>query len=160
MNDPNSRSEHDRQEDIAERNVERLVSAAYRPEVPRQEFVQRVAAALLAEARERATAAPIRRQPWLRRSLRWVVAAVLLVALGAVLWHLRNAGFRKQLPHEEVAVRQEQPGGSATSPSANRSPQAVRDWPIEHALTARPRGAAPAAPKLAAGSSLRTGPAE
>jgi ferric-dicitrate binding protein FerR (iron transport regulator)/tetratricopeptide (TPR) repeat protein len=160
MNEPDSRSEQDRQEDIAERNVERLVSTAYRPEVPSQEFVERVATAMLAEARERAASAPVRRQSVLRRSLPWAVAATLLLSLGAVLWHLRNTGSRKQLPHDEVAVQREQPGSPAASPVAVRSPQTVRDWPIDQALTARPRAAAPPAQRLAAGESLHTGPTE
>ena len=160
MNESNPPREPDRREDVADQNVARLVSAAYRPEVPRQEFVQRVAAAMIVEAQCRVTAAPIRRQPRLRPGLHWAVAATVLVAMGGLLWDLRNAGFWEQRAPSPVAVGGNRPSESDASPGADRASPLVRDWPIEHALTARPRAAAPPVPKLAIGESLRTGAAE
>jgi len=86
-------------EDVADRNIERLLSEAYQPEIPDPEFVMRATSAMQAaagEASDKPTPARRSRRPW--RLVRWAVAATLLVGVGAVLgstW-LAKPGYERE----------------------------------------------------------------
>src|SRR5262245_54240513 len=72
---------HDQPADVGERNVERLLDTAYRPEIADPEFVRRTHARLLAEARTAAQARLKVRTPSAARLRRfWALAAAAALA--------------------------------------------------------------------------------
>ena len=147
MNDPDPQSnphqsDPDRREDVADQNVERLISKAYRPESPSPDFAQRVTKRMLAEASGRAAATPRRRQTALWSVARWAVAAVVLIAIGAALGRLLTTTawqpFAGTTPPSRPVVGGDQPVSPMSGQAANHASRTARHWPIEHALTPRP----------------------
>ncbi len=77
---------HKPDENVADRNIERLLSEAYQPEIPDPEFVARATSAMQAAAGDVSERPPSARRSspsW--RLVRWAVAATLLIGVGAVL---------------------------------------------------------------------------
>jgi len=168
---PNEPSPGD--ENVADRNVERLLSGAYQPEVPDAALVARATAAMHAAAAQRHAASPSRPQGnALARVIGWAVAATLLVGVGMLLgWKLLGNPADDGRHTTEVAVKdgQQQPTGAArkTAGQPARQPAARADLPGAAAspagatgLIPRPRGKTVPPPGLAQGKSLETKPAE
>ena len=142
-------------EKVADRNVQRLLTDAYRPEIPDPAFVEKTSAAMLAAAKQRA-AAPAARKTSTATStlLGWTVAAALLVCVGLLLGSLLQDDTPgrqtvQSTPHPmpprviQVTVPTvvpERPGGLVGSSG----------------LVARPKPPGPAAVHLALGESTET----
>ncbi len=148
MSNPNT---HD--EPTADRNLEQLLAHGYRPETPEPDFARRVEASLLAAAAERRSAMsdgsgdlPIRRLPVMRRLGGLAVAATLLVGALALGRLVDNAPVRRA-------------NGKVETPQdiANAILNAT---PVGDGMTARPRGEAPAAERVAVGDVIETGATE
>src|SRR5437870_1115682 len=82
-------------ENVGDMNVERLVGASYKPEVPDPDFVQSLHAKMQAAAQTLAASrAPARPDPdqlqRLRRRLGWAMAAAAAVAVVALALHAAN----------------------------------------------------------------------
>nr|MBC8868299.1 FecR domain-containing protein [Planctomycetota bacterium] len=156
-------------ENVADRNIERLLSEAYQPEIPDPEFVARATSAMQAavgESSEKLTLARRSRRPW--RLVRWAVAATLLVGVGAVLgstW-LAKPGYEREgiivwidgKPYKLVDS-----GPSDDMPWRRIEPEQVGGDDEESGqllgstgLTARARREAPASEILGVGESLST----
>src|SRR6516165_3835668 len=72
--------------DVVERNLERLLEKAYKPEVPDPEFARRVRDRLAAAGRERAPATvPLRRPSFRHRALIALAVAAAIAALAFLL---------------------------------------------------------------------------
>ncbi|MHC4179430.1 MAG: VIT domain-containing protein, partial [Planctomycetota bacterium] len=84
---PNETANHSSgEEDVADRNVERLLTGAYQPEVPDPAFVEKATAAIQAAARQRPVSpASGQRAATAKRLIGWTVAAALLVGVGMIL---------------------------------------------------------------------------
>jgi tetratricopeptide (TPR) repeat protein len=162
----------DIEDNVADRNVERLLAEAYRPEVPDSDFVARTTAAMQQAATEFSSArAPGRRGRLTWRLVRWSVAATLLVAAGAVLgalW-LAKPGYEREGSLVWINGKPYRPADSGLSQMP------WRGLPVEKSadddddpeslvgstgLTARARGQSAAPPVLAVGESLSTGGGE
>jgi ferric-dicitrate binding protein FerR (iron transport regulator) len=135
---------------IAERNVERLLTSAYRPEAPSAAFVAEVRAAMRAAAQGRATPSP-RPQAGGLRSLAWAVAASLLLVLGAIVG---LALLGEHAPPQPGETAQAAARGQAKSRSAETAPPAPA---LLGGMTARPAPPAPPAEVLQVGRSIETG---
>ncbi len=157
--------------DVAERNVERLLEKAYRPEAPDPAFVQRVRDRMIAAAAGRIPRP--RRLPILRHILSPLAAAAAVAAL-VYLTHTPNS----KAPPDSIpqVAKQEAPAPRPENTNPTRQQEALPDpvGPDTPQPTAPPRGegamrshlaavltprerpAAPAVAKLAVGESLRT----
>ncbi|NQU24027.1 MAG: FecR domain-containing protein [Candidatus Nealsonbacteria bacterium] len=163
-NEP-SRTPADRDEKVAERNVQRLLTDAYRPEMPDPAFVEKASAAMLAAAKQRAAApaaAPTSTAAGIL--LGWLVAASLLVGVGLLLGGILRHSTPGRPTRETV---------ESTPPSPPAAPQRViqitapaivparPDGPVGSlGLVARPKPPAPAPVALALGESTETTAAE
>ena len=149
----------DANENVADRNVGRLLADAYEPEMPDPAFVQKATAAMLAAATARA-APPVAARPsgtasTARRLIGWTVAAALLIGVGLLLGNAlwdnppgRPAGETAESPSPH------EPKGAVPVPAVVQTP---RGGPIgSTGLIARAREQQPAAAVLAVGQSLET----
>src|SRR6516225_1725865 len=140
--------------DIAEQNIERLLSAAYKPETPDPVFAQTVTEYLCSVGKELAEKQPgqadgdANRYRALRRRLGWGMAAAACVAIcGLVIYARNHPGKRFEDRGSRIEDR-----GSKTAilnpPSSVLDPQG--------GLTPRARPALPQAKPLAIGERLTT----
>ncbi len=134
--------------DVGDRNVERLLGQAYRPELPDPDFVRRLTGRLCAAAREQArgSAAGAEPVPFLRRRFRALAAVAALAALVLGLHVLLQWQSRPQT------------GKSEEPRSAEKTPD--KSTPTgTHALrmVPRPLPPAPAPDLIAVGATVRTG---
>jgi len=154
---------------VADRNVERLLREAYRPEEPEAMFVQHVTAAMQTAAVRRA-ARPMtpRPQPATRRLIGWTVAAALLLGVGVLLGNALRDGEQGPAGEQSVEAPKEPVPPHAPSP-APLPPDSRRLLVHEResdrlaaatGLVARTRDQAPAAEPLAPGDSLETAPGQ
>jgi ferric-dicitrate binding protein FerR (iron transport regulator)/tetratricopeptide (TPR) repeat protein len=152
---------------IGDRNVERLIGVAYRPESPDAAFAERASAAMRAAAAERCLMAldrSPRRVRWVRRAAFWTAAATLLITLGTVLGMWLGGGDRDVVglpngrPDAEVIGHRPAPRASATA-ETDPVRERGRLLPLG-GLTPQPAARSLQAERLAVGQSLRTGPAE
>jgi ferric-dicitrate binding protein FerR (iron transport regulator) len=145
--------------DVAERNLERLLEKAYKPEVPDPEFAQRVRDRLAAAGRERAPATvPLPRPTFRRRALIALAVAAVIAGLAFLLESLTTPTVRVQPPPGDDPT---QPAAVADGPELLGNPQiGIISGPQQPAqtahLTPRPREKAPDAKTLALGGSVRT----
>jgi hypothetical protein len=147
--------------DVAERNVERLLEKAYRPEAPDPAFLRRVRDRLASEAAARV---PQRRHLPILRHLLCPLAAAAAVAALAFGSHL----LTRPAPQGPPPVVQNDNKDDKTPPSQPApdhpqppAPPRADGAAAQHApavLTPRERPAAPPPAKLAVGESLRTDP--
>jgi hypothetical protein len=150
--------------DVVERNLERLLEKAYKPEVPDPEFARRVRDRLAAAGRERAPATvPLRRPSFRHRALIALAVAAAIAALAFLLNALTTPTPRVDDP---TIVQKDDPSLPAPrghgnfedlGPPRTDAPRAAQ--PLAH-LTPRPRPEAPQVAKLAVGNTLRTKPGE
>jgi ferric-dicitrate binding protein FerR (iron transport regulator)/tetratricopeptide (TPR) repeat protein len=130
--------------DIGDQNVERLVGASYKPELPDPAFVERLRDRLQAAAQSMApapSAAEAQRLLKLRRRLGWSMAAAAAVAGVALALHALD---RPEPAQTNVADQR-----SATLPSTTKAPKGT-------GLVPQPRPAAPAETLVAVGENLTT----
>ena len=159
-------------EGVADRNVERLLAEAYRPEIPDPDFVERTTAAMQATIAATPTEPrPPRPSSLSWRIVRWTVAATLLVSVGVLLgsvW-LTQPGYQREGIIVWIDGKPYKPADSGLSDAPWRRVQpqqlAQSDSSPEQllgsaGLTARPRDEAAATPVLAVGASLSTGSGE
>src|SRR5262249_48340367 len=144
--------------DVGDMNVERLVGASYKPEVPDRDFVQGLHARMQAEAKTLAAArAPARPDPdqlqRLRRRLGWAMAAAAVVAGVTLVLHAANRPERAA-PKDRFADRDE-PVPLPADPRGTKWSRGRSDG-----LTARPRATLPEATRVGVGADLITKPGE
>jgi tetratricopeptide (TPR) repeat protein len=160
MNQKNPQPERDGDADVAETNVERLVSKAYCPEQPTPAFTDRVTQAMAAEAAQRRPQGVHRPTSLAVRVTTWAVAASILLALGVALGHLLTTARPDRDPNSDQIAGE----GVSTKPIprlvVSRSPKLARNWPAASVLTPRRRTESTKIPKLAVGDSLQTSQAE
>src|SRR5262245_15111549 len=140
--------------DIAEQNIERLLSAAYKPETPDPVFAQTVTEYLcsvgkeLAEKQPGQAASDANRYRALRRRLGWGMAAAACVAIcGLVIYARNHPGKRREERGSRIEDR-----GSKTA--ILNPPPSLLD--PQGGLTPRARPALPPAKPLAVGEQLTT----
>ncbi len=129
--------------DVAERNMERLLGKAYKPEAPDPDFVRGVRERMRLAARQRSQAAPAPR----RRRILWAVAAAALVGLALFL-----SRFMPSPPPNGNAV-------AVTPPETLPAPQvdeAAPDAPSPDRLTPRQRPSVAPPAAVAVGATVRT----
>ncbi|MCH5374929.1 MAG: FecR domain-containing protein, partial [Planctomycetes bacterium] len=158
MNDCEHTSENSLRETVADQNVRRLVSSAYRPEVPCPEFVQRATATMLAESAARLPSSSWHGRYAIRRVAGWALATSLLLLLGVLLGSLMSRRYLPRNGERERLVHEAGIPATANPRKESRAASRLRDLPIEEALTARPRTAVQPTQKLSAGETLTTGP--
>jgi ferric-dicitrate binding protein FerR (iron transport regulator) len=101
--------------DIAEKNIERLLGAAYKPETPDAAFAQTVTEYLCSVGKELAEKKPgqaqsdAHRYRALRRRLGWGMAAAACVAICALVIYARNKPGKRLEPDSLAASRSEKP---------------------------------------------------
>src|SRR5581483_1676126 len=107
--------------DVTERNLERLLEKAYKPEVPDAEFAGRVRDRLAAAARERAPATvPLPRPTFRRRALIALAVAAAIVALAFLLNALTTPTVRVDEP--DGSFVEKGPEGAPRQPAPDRGP--------------------------------------
>lgn len=140
--------------DIADRNVERLLETAYRPEPIDPAFVAEIEEKLLAAAKGRVQQLPVLpgsnpRYRVVRRRLGWALSAVAAAALvGLVLYareRFNTPAGQRFVPNPDVEIT---------------GKQARWLGEVSTGLTARPKPEAFPPKPLATGERLTTGPAE
>src|SRR5438093_6940276 len=143
--------------DVGDMNVERLVGASYKPELPDPDFVKglhaqmQTAAQTLAASRAPARPDPERLQR-LRRRLGWAMAAAAAVAGVALVLHAANRPERPAANRlVEKAERLKLPADARGAKWAGKA---------SDGLTPRPRAAVPEPVKVAVGTDLVTKPGE
>jgi len=163
---------HEPDDNVADRNIERLLSEAYHPEAPDPEFVSRATAAMREAVDEVSDKpAPARRGGRRWRLVRWAVAATLLVGAGAVLgstW-LAKPGYQREGIIVWIDGKPYKPADSGPSdmPWRRIEPEHVVQGDEDSGqllgstgLTARARQEASAPAVLDVGESLSTGGGE
>ncbi len=154
--------------DVAERNVERLIAAAYRPEVPDADFLDRATQAVQDAAGERRQATAQSRTARRSVALRWAgwaVAAAALVALGMTIggrFGLPGAGDEGLVDRPAAPSPQgtEEPGVRAAPGDHGEGRGAAPRFVPGRGLTAQARPDALPAETLAVGQSLAIGAGE
>jgi ferric-dicitrate binding protein FerR (iron transport regulator) len=149
--------------DVVERNLERLLEKAYKPEVPDPEFARRVRDRLAAAGHERAPASvPLRRPSFRRRALIVMAVAAVIAALAFLLNALTTPTPRVDDSSTVVVNRKDDQ--SLPAPKGHGNSEQLGSPRVEFApsarppalLTPRPRPEAPEVAKLAVGGALRT----
>ncbi len=154
--DPNETANHasGEAEKTADRNVERLLTGAYRPEVPDPEFVRSATAAMHVAARRPPAARGSKQARAITtRLIGWTVAAALLVGVGVILGS-GLLGRRDDQPRE-LAGRPE--AGPPTQRDRIPVAESLPPMVATTGLTAQPRPKAPPTETLAVGEELATG---
>ena len=158
MSDQNpNRNEH---KDVAEANVDRLLSKAYHPEQPPLTFTDRVTQAMAAEAAQRRARTENRPNRFAARVTSWAVAASVLIALGVTLGHLLTTARLGRDADSDQIAGEDVPTKPIPRLVVSRPPAIARDWRATSVLTPRRRAEPPATPTLAVGDSLQTTQAE
>ena len=155
-------------DNVADENVARLVSQAYRPEQPDAEFVQRVKGALGAEAerRRRPAVSPSVPPSDAGAPAKWPVLVGVGVMAAALLIWLGRSGEDPR-PRQRPSDRNPQiiagESSKPTEPSGAPESQTKRDQPRaeivrvgRRGITARPRPEAPPLERLAVGDVVTT----
>ena len=152
MNPDNTDHSSSGDDRVADRNVERLLTSAYEPEIPDPEFVRRTTTAMLAAAAPRSAPAAGRSLSTGERMAVYAVAASLLVAMGVVLGNVWINRRDVSTP-EEVAT----PQRPLPEVRPSHAPIPVAQRPIVRTgLVARPRAEAPQLETVAIGDVLTT----
>ncbi len=144
--------------DIGERNVERLLGAAYRPEDPDPQFARELTARLCATARAGSTRPGPQPRPdderW--RPVRWrlgwaMTLAACLAAVALVFYAVQRSAEVTSSPSAQIDEPKEMPFAMPAVHTGNE---------LTFGLTPRPCPAAPPAHPLAVGAALSTRPGE
>jgi ferric-dicitrate binding protein FerR (iron transport regulator) len=135
--------------DIGDKNVERLVGASYKPELPEPGFVQQLHARMQAAAQQMAKATPqsseAARLLKLRRRLGWSMAAAAAVAgVALVLYALDRPEPMRYSLAEDTGPLPVGPKGPRWTGKASEG------------MVPQPRAAAPAETRVAIGAELTT----
>jgi ferric-dicitrate binding protein FerR (iron transport regulator) len=152
--DPNETANQasDDAEQVADRNVERLLTGAYQPEVSDPAFVEKATAAMHAAARQRPVSpASGQRTAMAKRLIGWTVAAALLVGVGMIL----GSGLLARRADQQEEVERPENGPQVEGePILAAGPYVP---PVGGTgLTARARPKAPPVDRLAVGERLAT----